>query len=41
MLVHPRETWDKVMEAWGCIVDCDHVDAFEHRVHAFEVICSP
>jgi len=25
MLVHPKETWDQVMKAWGSVVDCDIV----------------
>jgi len=25
MLIHPRETWDQVMQAWGSVVDCDIV----------------
>jgi len=41
MLVHPRETWDQVMEVWGSVVDCDIVEAFEDRVHALRVVCSP
>ncbi|XP_068498050.1 uncharacterized protein [Phaseolus vulgaris] len=41
MLVHPREAWDQVMEVWGSVVDCDIVEAFEDRVNAFRVVCSP
>jgi len=41
MLVHPREACDQVMQSWGSIVDCDIVDAFEDRVNAFQVVCSP
>ncbi|XP_068501365.1 protein FAR1-RELATED SEQUENCE 6-like [Phaseolus vulgaris] len=41
MLVHPREAWDQVMEVWGSVVDCDIVEAFEDRVNALRVVCSP
>jgi len=41
MLVHPREAWDQVMEVWGFIVGCDIVEAFEDRVNALRVVCSP
>jgi len=41
MLVHPREAWDQVMQAWGSVVDCDIVEAFQDRVNAFQVGCSP
>jgi len=40
MLVHPREEWDQVMQAWGSIVDCDIVEAFEDCVNALQVVCS-
>jgi len=29
------------MLAWGSVVDCDIVDAFEDRVNDFQVVCSP
>ena len=29
------------MQAWGFVVDCDIVEAFEDRVNAFQVVCSP
>jgi len=32
MLVRPREAWNQVMEAWGAVVDCDHVEEFDHCV---------
>jgi len=41
MLVHPRESLDKVMQAWGFVVDCDIVEAFEDRVNALQVVYSP
>ncbi|XP_068504242.1 uncharacterized protein [Phaseolus vulgaris] len=41
MFVHPREAWDQVMEVWGSVVDCDIVEAFEDRVNALRVVCSP
>ena len=41
MLVHAREAWDQVMEVWGFVVDCDIVEAFEDRVNALLVVCSP
>jgi len=41
MSVHPRKAWDQVMQAWGSVVDCDIVEAFEDRVNAFQVVCSP
>jgi len=41
MLVHLREAWDQVMEVWGSIVDYGIVEAFEDRVNALEVVCSP
>jgi len=41
MLVHPKEAWDQIMQVWGSVVDCDIVDAFEDRVHAFDFVCSP
>jgi len=30
-----------VMESWGAIVDCQNVESYEHRVEAFNVVCSP
>ncbi|XP_068483428.1 uncharacterized protein [Phaseolus vulgaris] len=41
MIVHPKEEWDQVMESWGAIVDCENVESYEHRVEAFNVVCSP
>jgi len=41
MTVHPKEAWDQVMESWGAIVDCENVESYEHRVEAFNVVCSP
>jgi len=41
MLVHLRETWYQVMQAWRSVVDCDIVEAFEDRVNGFQVVCSP
>ncbi|XP_068475207.1 uncharacterized protein [Phaseolus vulgaris] len=41
ILVHAREAWDQVMEVWGFVVDCDIVEAFEDRVNALRVVCSP
>ncbi|XP_068466587.1 uncharacterized protein [Phaseolus vulgaris] len=41
MLVHPREAWDQVMDVRGSVVDCDIVEAFEDRVNALRVVCSP
>ena len=41
MLVHPKEAWDQVMQAWGSVVDCDIVKAFVDRVNVFQVLCSP
>ncbi|XP_068471557.1 uncharacterized protein [Phaseolus vulgaris] len=29
------------MEVWGSVVDCDIVEAFEDRVNALQVVCSP
>jgi len=40
MIVHLKEAWDQVMEAWGSIVDCDNEQQFQDRVLAFEVVCS-
>jgi len=40
MIVHPREAWDQVMEAWGSIVDCDNEQQFQDCVLAFKVVCS-
>jgi len=28
------------MQAWGFVVDCDIVEAFEDRVNDFQVVCS-
>jgi len=28
------------MDAWKNIMDCNDVDELEHRVEAFEVVCS-
>ena len=41
MIVHPKKTCDQVMESWGAIVDCENVESYEHRVEAFNVVCSP
>jgi len=41
MIVHLREAWDQVMEAWGSIVDCETEQKFEDCVIAFKVVCSP
>ena len=41
MIVHPKEAWDQVMESWGAIVDFQNVESYEHRVEAFNVVCSP
>ncbi|XP_068461555.1 PKS-NRPS hybrid synthetase cheA-like [Phaseolus vulgaris] len=41
MIVYPKEAWDQVMESWGAIVDCENVESYEHRVEAFNVVCSP
>lgn len=35
MIVHPKESRDQVMEAWGFVVDCDDLVQFKHRVEAF------
>jgi len=41
MIIHPKEACDQVMESWGAIVDCHNVESYEHRVDAFNVVCSP
>jgi len=41
MIVHPREAWDQVMEAWRSVVDCNHEQKFEDCVLAFKLVCSP
>ena len=41
MIVHPKEAWDQMMESWEVIVDCENVESYEHRVEAFNVVCSP
>jgi len=28
MLVHPRDVWDVVMEAWASVIDCWDCEAF-------------
>ena len=30
-----------MLESWGAIVDCENVESYEHRVEAFNVVCSP
>jgi len=37
MIIHSKDAWNQMMEAWGSVVDCDDVEQFENRVQAFEL----